>query len=306
MLELARKASALWPIDASSIELAARRENMVFRAGAYALRLHRKGYRSDAELESELSFMAALAENGLDVPEPIRSRNGHNIEIVDGVRASVLTWLGGRPLGETGRPLIVDDRLGTFRRLGEIIARLHAIIDRWTPPPEFTRLQWDTEGLLGDNPAWGRFWENPKLTPAQRSLTREARKKLRAQISAMPNLDFGLIHADLVSENILVEGLNIRIIDFDDSGFGFRLQDIATALIKNIEEPDFASLREALCQGYLALRPLDEARIDAFLLIRALSLVGWIIPRMADPGGEARCNRFITQATRLAEVYLAV
>ena len=60
--------------------LVAERENRVFKvtgSGQYlALRLHRKGLRSSAELNSELLWMATLSGADIDVPAPIASRDG--------------------------------------------------------------------------------------------------------------------------------------------------------------------------------------------------------------------------------------
>ena len=55
-----------------------------------------------------------------------------------------------------------------------------------------------------------------------------------------------------------------QLIDFDDSGFGFRLFDIATTLLRNRTEPDYAGLKNALLNGYLSVCTLDFARFDLY------------------------------------------
>lgn len=305
---MARRAAALWCDDIASVVLAAHRENAVYRVtrtdgSALALRLHRMAYRSDGELQSELDYMAALAAGGLAVPQPLPSHNGHVIEHVEGTQVSALTWLQGRPLGQTGVPLQVEDRVGTFARLGLLIARLHDLSDAWSPPPQFTRQRWDVDGLLGEQPQWGRFWDNPLLTPSQANLLQRARIKL-ASVLQSPSFDQGLIHADFVSENLMLDGDHIQLIDFDDSGFGFRLQDVATALVKHRAESDYHHLRAALVRGYRTRRPLDDADIELFLLMRHLSYVGWIVPRLANAGGEARSRNFIATVMPMAEAFL--
>lgn len=308
MQQLAAKAAGLWGFDAASLTLAAHRENAVFRLetgqGTFALRLHRPGYRSNQELESELQFMAMLSLHGVAVPAPIASGRGQFFEVLDGTQVSVLTWLAGKPLGTTGQPLVVADRLGTFRRFGKLIASLHDAADEWSPPHGFSRQAWDREGLLGEQPQWGRFWDTPYLMPDQRTILQHTREKLRRELQSRP-FDQGLIHADLVCENILMDGETIRIIDFDDFGPGFRLQDLATALVKFEAEPDFEDLRSALFEGYESLRPLDRDGVSLFLMIRHLTYVGWIVPRMQGPEGEARCKRFISNAIPKALAYLA-
>ena len=48
-----------------------------------------------------------------------------------------------------------------------------------------------------------------------------------------------MIHADLVPENVLVDGDSIRLIDFDDAGFGWHHFEIATALISSSRQAHF-------------------------------------------------------------------
>ena len=43
----------------------------------------------------------------------------------------------------------------------------------------YMRRRWDIDGLLGEDPLWGRFWEVSSLTPNQKTTFGEARKVLR-------------------------------------------------------------------------------------------------------------------------------
>ena len=73
-------------------------------------------------------------------------------------------------------------------------------------PDEFIRHAWDEEGLIGANPFWGRFWDSP-ASEEQRSLLLQARRAHARTASVWPHLgNFGMIHADLVPENLLIEG----------------------------------------------------------------------------------------------------
>lgn len=299
-----------WPLDIRSVALAAQRENEVHRAEAgdgrvYALRFHRPGYRSDAQLQSELSWMAALAAGGLDVPRPIASRDGHFIESVHGYQVDVLTWLPGQPLGSAGMPLSLADRPGAFRALGAALARLHAISDAWVPTAGFQRPAWDIDGLVGEDPLWGRFWENTAVSRDERDILLQARDAARHDLLAQRELlDYGLIHADAVRENVLIDGVSARLIDFDDSGWGFRLFDVATALLKNRNEPDYALLEKALLDGYVSHRALDTRLLPLFMMLRAFTYLGWIIPRLGEPGAAERNQRNLGPAIELAEEYL--
>lgn len=105
-------------------------------------------------------------------------------------------------------------------------------------------------------------------------------------------------------ENVLRDRGRIQLIDFDDCAFGFRLFDVATALLRNRAEPDYPALEAALCEGYRSLRPLDLGQLDLFLMLRALTYIGWIVPRMDEPGSVERNARFVATGIELAETWL--
>lgn len=298
----AARAAALWGFAPSGLKLAAQRENAVWRVdGRYALRLHRPGYRTLAELQSELDWMAMLAEGGLTVPRPIPSLNGRLVEQVEDTPISVLTWMPGRMVGAQGALDSITDRPGYMRALGALLARLHDLSDLWTPPAGFTRPRWDHPGLTGDAPLWGPYWENPDLSPDQRAAVLAARAKADRDLTRLSGtLDFGLIHADAITENVMIDADRLILIDFDDGGWGYRGFDLATVLMRQLTAPDYPALRAALLEGYA--RPVPA--LDLLLMLRALTYLGWIIPRMGEPGGAARSLRAVSTAMPLVHAYL--
>lgn len=299
---------ALWGLPDAQHSFVAGRENRVYRvetaAGTYALRLKRPGYRGFDALQSELDWLAGMAQAGLCVPTPKPTLSGDLIAEHNGQFADLVTWLSGTPMGQSRVPLTLPDAPATFHMLGQTMAQLHSDCDAWTPPTGFTRGHWDAEGLLGDSPLWGRFWDNPTLDADTRALFLTFRDEARIALEVL-DLDYGLIHADLVRENVLLKGDRLQLIDFDDGGFGFRLFDIATTLLKNRMEPDYPALKSALIAGYHSIRPLDLSALDLFLALRAVTYVGWITPRMAEEGAPARNIRFIAEAKTLCTAYLA-
>ena len=304
---VARRALAAWGMEGATFSLIARRENTVFRVRAggadYALRLHRPGYRSTRAIDSELAWMRHLHAEGLAVPEPVLAESGALTVEAQGYRADLLTWLDGVPMGTSGTPLSLPDRTGTFRTMGRTMARLHRLSDEWTLPDGFERHRWDVDGLLGETPLWGRFWDNPGASGDERARLRAARDRLRDDLCGAT--DFGLIHADMVRENVLIDGPRLGLIDFDDGGFGYRLFDVATALFKNRTEPGYDALEAAFLAGYRTVRPLDTTLLMAFMAVRAVSYLGWIVPRMDEPGADARQKRFLASAMPLVDARLA-
>ena len=301
-------ALALWGMTGADCAFVAGRENRVYRVDheceSFALRFKRPGYRDLAELTSELDWLTEMARAGLVVPAPHLSRNGKRLVELKGHYVDMVTWLTGTPMGRSRERLQLADPLRTFTDLGAEMARLHLACDAWTVPEGFTRCTWDAEGLLGEAPLWGRFWENPTLDAPTRDMLQEFRKTALRALSQI-DLDTGLIHADLVRENVMIDGTKLHLIDFDDGGYGYRLFDMATTLLKNRAEPAYPALKQALLDGYRKVRPLDMTHLDLFLALRAATYVGWIMPRMGEPGSLVRNARFIEDARDLCDIWLA-
>ncbi|MFM7335604.1 MAG: phosphotransferase enzyme family protein [Tabrizicola sp.] len=287
----ADQAAALW--DGQVVRLLRDRENhvceMLTPQGRAALRLHRAGYQSAAAIRSELWWCAELARAGLPVPASLPARDGQLlVALPDGRHASAIAWMEGEALGEAAKPfsLPLPQVLDAYQALGQLLARVHRTTDNLTLPDDFIRPRWDLDGLVGENPLWGRFWEHPVATPDQRARLIRARDALRERLAG----DSGLIHADVLRENVLVNGRSVSLIDFDDSGIGFRLHDLGTALVQTFQHPEQPQIRAALMAGY---GTQDEDLVRAFTLARALSSVGWTMPRLQpdDPIHKSHLDR---------------
>ena len=309
-MNTATNALPLWGLEGAEVTPIAARENAVYRvdllAKSYALRLHRRGYRTNSELAAELDWMAMLDRAGLTVPAPLASLDGPFLQVVNGVQVDVLTWLEGETLEAVLPSMAAATRANVFTKLGQDMARMHDAIDAWPKAKSCDRPAWDVDGLLGDAPLWDRFWDNPALTPDQRALMLAFRRCASEELTTLaPNLDFGLIHADLVPANVMISGNALQFIDFDDGGYGFRMFDVATALMKHRQAKDYTVLRDALIAGYSSLRQLDTTCLRLFLALRAATYVGWNIIRTAEDQTGARNAKFIAQAEALITEYMA-
>jgi Ser/Thr protein kinase RdoA (MazF antagonist) len=196
-------------------------------------------------------------------------------------QAGLTRWTPGEVLAKV---VAGHDLTPWFARLGEIAADLHAHSAAWDPPAGFTRRVLDADGLMGEWPSWGPFWEHAALTPAERALMAATRAKLHAALSALPRdrEHFGMIHADLHHGNVLIDGEALSLIDFDDAAFGWYLYDLAVAVVHQQPKAEFPQLQAALLAGYRSRRPLsaeDEARLPVFLLARRLGVIGWLHQR---------------------------
>jgi len=284
-------AQAHWALGDAPITLIAARENQVYRVdtsdGPVALRLHRPGYRSDDEIRSELLWMDRLAEVGLAVPKSIEAIDGSCVQRFEGVVVSVLTWLDGTPFSKVS--LTTD----LYFELGCVLAQMHQAVDEWKLPEGFTRPTWN---LVGEQPTWDRFWENPLLTPEQSQQLLDFRHYAACTIAALNTLDEGLIHADLIPDNVLTGGKQLQLIDFDDGGFGPRLFDLATITHRCRRDDPSGAQAEATIAGYSTYRAVDRHMLTLFEALRACTYVGWNISRMEEPNGFVRNARYIAEA----------
>lgn len=312
-LKAAQDALKAWGVTATP-RLIKNRENIVLEAEGLedqraALRLHRPGYQSDDAIRSELWWSEALVAAGMTVPQPIRTLDGEVLATGGPRVASLVTWLDGEPLGEGGVPLAMApaEQEALHEALGAELARLHVASDAMVRTEAFERASLDLDALLGPDPAWGRFWENPSLTTEEEEVLQAARCKLREVIAehATEGADFGLIHADALRENVLVQGDQVRLIDFDDGVFGFRMYELGVAMSQNFDQPNRDALGTALLRGYASVRPLParaEDLLEAFTLMRGLASCGWGIGRYPDDHPALR--DYAARALEMAERYL--
>jgi Ser/Thr protein kinase RdoA (MazF antagonist) len=262
--------------------------------------------------------MRSLEAAGISVPRVIRSRRGRDFEVIElpgrnGSRQiDVFEWIDGRQLGTVEGGLDGDaaDVAVQYRTIGAIAARMHNHARGWQCPSDFRRHAWDAEGLVGEEPFWGRFWELDALTPAQKSLFAHARAKIAQGLAAygMASDRYGLIHADLVPENVLIDGSRVRVIDFDDAGFGWHLFELATSLYFMTGEPIYPAAREALIGGYRSERALTDRTLEwlpLFLAVRGTTYLGWVHTRLGSDTAREMTPFLVERACAVAEEYLA-
>jgi Ser/Thr protein kinase RdoA (MazF antagonist) len=305
----AEEAAGHW--SGTDLRLIRQRENAVYEmrlpTGARAaLRLHRAGYQGAAAIQSELWWCAQLSKAGVAVPPPLALASGNLlVTLSTGRIASAIGWVEGEPMGFSGDPLpgTEQQQCDQHFALGQLVARVHQVTDSLTLPADFTRPRWDVDGLTGDNPFWGRFWDHPAATPHQANRLLEARNFLKKALLDHESAggDFGPIHADILRENVLVNEGSLSLIDFDDSGMGFRQYDLGTAMLHNVPLPNWQSLRDALIAGYCTLRKADARMVNIFTLARACASVGWTMPRLApdDPINRSHIARALLCADRV-------
>ncbi len=323
LMSLAQAAGRFWEGGFTDLELVKYRENAVFSARRpdgqrIAVRVHRHGYHSDAALWSELHWMGEIGCSAeVDVPPVLSAADGrlHVLVTHDAVpeprQVSVLGWLSGSPIGTSESGADLDDAAAAelYLQAGRIAGVLHAHAVSMDLPAGFTRHAWDEAGLVGPDPLWGRFWESPTLTREQRDLLQQARIAAQEDLTLFGKHanNYGLIHADFVPENLLHEAGRLKLIDFDDAGYGWHLFELATALYFNVDEPCYPGISTALLTGYRTVRTLDERDEDLlplFVFLRGSTYLAWVQSRPETETAKTMGPMLVERACTAAERYL--
>ncbi|HEY7750379.1 MAG TPA: phosphotransferase enzyme family protein [Aestuariivirgaceae bacterium] len=249
----------------------------------WALRVHREGYHSRNAIASELAWLIDLRQSKVvKTPIPVRGKDGELIQTVfhpmmPRPRNVVLfEWeMGSEPgIGDA-------DLAGPFEVLGEVTARMHIHSRQWKRPASFERLVWNFETSIGSKPHWGRWQDGMGLDPQKIALFGRTVDLIGQRLRRYGKGEkrFGLIHCDLRLANLLVDGKDVKVIDFDDSGFGWYMYDAATPVSFYEHDPKVPHLIGSWLNGYRRVSSLpkdDEEEIPTFIMLRRILLVAWI------------------------------
>ena len=274
--------------------------------------LHREGYHSRQAIASELAWAIELRRDGIvTAPSPIAGRDGELIQEVThpqlpGPRHAVLFhWEDGV------EPGIGEDLSAPFEILGETAARMHLHARQWRRPPWFTRFTWDFETSLGETkPHWGRWRDGLGMDSARQKLFQRTVNVIGRRLSAYgkgPDR-FGLLHCDLRLANLLIDGDNVKVIDFDDCGFSWYMYDAATTVSFHEHEPQVPGLIDSWKKGYRKILPLraeDESEIETFIMLRRILLVAWVASHRDAAFPNALGPAFTETTLPLCEAYLS-
>ena len=316
-----REALRHWDLEGAALHLIKHRENAVYRVESddtrHALRLHRPGYHSDDALRSELEWMQALADAGITVPTSVPTISGERFirqavdGLPDGVQVDLFEWIEGEQLGSVEEGISdAANVTETYATIGELAARVHNQASTWQLPAGFARHAWDADGLAGEQPLWGRFWEIEAAAASERALLTRAKARVYADLGRLEQSAavYSLIHADFAPENVMVDKNGPRLIDFDDSGFGWHLFELVTSLFFIRDEPYFDDARKALIDGYRRHRALGEKQLERmplFFLARSFTYVGWVHSRPETETAKELTPMLVAACCELAEDYLS-
>ncbi|MCS7464309.1 phosphotransferase [Paenibacillus doosanensis] len=219
---------------------------------SYLLRIHSERMNKE-EIRSELVFLDELKNvHGLLVPTGIKSLNDSDIlecATKEGFKEPLVTlmnWVDGEHLN--GK--CTDDHLYS---MGAMMGKLHVASTRFVAPHDFMRPHWGINSLRTDIQKLERYYPRFLSTNAW-SLYQSAFDKIAYQLEVMHPTDqnYGLIHADLHTGNIVFNNGQPYPIDFGRCGYGYFLYDMAGALLELSPKQ-----RQLFIQGYESVKSID-------------------------------------------------
>ncbi|MCY3878731.1 MAG: phosphotransferase [Rhodobacteraceae bacterium] len=308
---LVNQSLQLWPLPAPAtarlINVSENRTYLVQTPGIRrVLRLHRPGYNSIQEIESELDWMQALANFGaVNLPAIYPGRDGKRVQSLPGNHHAMVLFefIDGTPPSPSGpiEPL--------FKQLGELSARMHNHTLQWQPPPGFQRFHWDLDAVFGPSPRWGDWQSAPGITNAIKPILERLTNTLCQRLTSygQANDRYGLIHADMRLANLILNNEKPSVIDFDDCGYSWFTYDFAAAISFMEDDPRIPALKHAWLSGYgseRSLSPADIQEMDTLIMLRRMALLAWLGSHPDTSEAAALATAFAPTTAKLAETYL--
>ncbi len=258
-------------------------------------------YASDAihrdALQAQHRVQRAVNQAGLCVPQPVQ------VVTDESQIAALYTYVEGE--SRSVEALTAED----VRRIGGYLARLHRITLTVQPRPRF-----DVEGLFGERGAYALDDDTATcFTAEQRAIMQQVIQRVREAMQTLSQHDdeFGLLHADLLLQNVLFRrdapddtaGTTLCALDWEYCGYGYYLYDLTPLLWQLKPLPAYRVFQKALWQGYTAVRPLRGYHVDVletFIAARQVASLRWVAQNRQLPAYRERVSGII--ATRIAEL----
>ena len=236
----------------------------------FALRINVNSNRTLANLNAEVAWVNSIIE--VKVPKPVATRGGLYVssgwhEATGRKLSAVLySWLEGEEPGDEPTPEQLE-------AAGRAMAMLHKgsaelLLPQDAELPVLNDFYWGAADMLSA-PEAGLSHEERASVDQIKTEVSQALSKLSEGTSLQP------IHADLHPWNMMWHQGELAVFDFDDSGLGLPIQDLATSLYYlDTEEQD-----QAFLTGYASVRPLPEYSnefLQLLFLQRRLILLNYL------------------------------
>ena len=262
----------------------------------FALRINVNSTRTLENLKAEIFWVNSISN--VHVPKPVSNAvgdfvsYGHHDATGRSLPAVLYTWLKGEELGD-------EPTLAQLRATGRAMAQLHQQsvgleLPQGASLPDLSDFYWGSADQLSgaDSP----------LSTEEKNLLHEARLRIEAALVELRTREeVQPIHADIHPWNVMWHEDDVAVFDFDDSGIGLRVQDLATALYYlDTEEQDAAFL-----EGYTSISALPEytdAQMALLRLQRRILLLNYLY-ETSNPEHAAMLPEYHAETFRRLSVH---
>ena len=276
------KLCAAYYIDRKDLQLVGEFENYVYQYTTgnkeYILRLSHSSHRTEELIDAEVHWINFLAQTIKQIPRVHPSQNKtllEKITIDDSYFvASVFDKAKGR------HPHTKEDWTNSlYHQWGKLLGKMHSLTKNYQGIDERRRPHWHEADL----------YENAsEILPQNHEVILEKLMEINSALLNLPQSreNYGLIHNDLHMWNFYVNGDEITPFDFDDSQYGWFVQDIAHILfhvaqfnpLNRFDPPFMQNFIKQFFTGYKTENALQLQDIDLIpYFLKRFELLAYII-----------------------------
>lgn len=257
-----------WGYDQTSVHFFRASSNFIyiFKRNDQKLVLRVTPNGNIKKLQAELSFLAFLHHNHYPVNLPIESKQGNQIEILNGAlgtfHAVVFHYLEGHQME------FEEFSHKSFHLWGESLGKLHSLSQRFSASRDIANFPSFEKQIMHIEPV---FLKNELAMKQEYEIIKTWLLGLK---KAEEN--YGLLHFDFELDNIIWSDNIAQVIDFESSMMGWYAADIAFALrdaFANGGSLDHESVQNFI-RGYRQSQSISEDEITTIpLFLRAHRLL---------------------------------
>lgn len=250
----------------------------------YVLRICAENWRTDTDLLSEVEWLTFLQKDGqIQAPVPVFTKNGDALircsapGIPEPKRVMVMSYIPGKRLS-------TDLREENLFKMGVLFAKIHQTSLRFSPSASFTKRQMDQLFPRGEPQVLFTEAVLNLLPQETKSVYLEIKNRVEEayQIRYANSNGLRVIHHDLWHDNIHIYRGNLYPLDFEDTVWGYPIQDIAMAmldLMDDVPAESYQLLLDAFQSGYESLTSwpaLYDSEMNLFCLGRMLWVANYV------------------------------
>lgn len=292
--QVARQALTQYGIESAAVRLHHTATNLLYRVRTLdgqrlMLRMAAPGWRKLENLQAEAAWLDALArDTDIGAPRIVWALDDTAVVTLKSPtlpavwHATLMTWVDGRLLAH----YLSENNLV---KLGDLFARLHLHGKAWQPPPNFSPMRFDQFLSRGEPDRLFAGGSLHEASPLDCDTFRRMRDRVEREYARLNRADLRVIHCDLWHENVKLHHGRLHPFDFEDTIWGFRLHDIAMAMLDLLEDVGaerYVDLLAAFRHGYEHQLDWPEGNLAVLQIGRLLWKANYVARFVPDALNE--------------------